>query len=255
MIDMVLLAVILVSALLGALRGFVGIVVGTLSWLLAGWATFQFGGDAGRWLADGAHPSMTYYLGGYALTFVVTMAVVGITGMVIRSAVRATALSGTDRALGFGLGTLRGGFFAAVLVLLMSFTPLTREPAWRQSVVLPVLSPGVHWMRAQLPDWRMPQMPQLNMSQMNLQQMNMPQMDLGKLPLAGDNAALGNALSASGLQEVMSKALGRPGAQSAQPGGDPNQVLPANIDPAQARPAANDPARVESNGQARPPSQ
>ncbi|MEB1530645.1 CvpA family protein [Xanthomonas sp. WHRI 7945] len=253
MIDMVLLAVILVSALLGALRGFVGIVVGTLSWLLSGWATFQFGGDAGRWLADGARPSMTYYLGGYALTFVVTMAVVGITGMVIRSAVRATALSGTDRALGFGLGTLRGGFFAAVLVLLMSFTPLTREPAWHQSVVLPVLSPGVHWMRAQLPDWRMPQMPQ--MPQLNMQQMNMQQMDLGKLPAAGDNAALGNALSASGLQDIVSKALGRPGAQSAQPGGDPAQVLPANIDPAQARPAANDPARVESNGQARPPSQ
>ena len=97
MIDMVLLAVILVSALLGALRGFVGIVVGTLSWLLAGWATFQFGGSVGRWLADGAHPGMTFYLGGYALTFVVTMAVVGIIGMVIRSAVRATALSGTDR--------------------------------------------------------------------------------------------------------------------------------------------------------------
>ncbi|KLD77014.1 CvpA family protein [Xanthomonas hyacinthi] len=250
MIDLVLLAVILVSALLGALRGFVGIVVGTLSWLLSGWATFQFGGDAGRWLADGARPSMTYYLGGYALTFVATMAVVGITGMAIRSAVRATALSATDRALGFGLGTLRGGFFAAVLVLLMSFTPLTREPAWRQSVVLPVLSPGVHWMRAQLPDWRMPQMPQLDLQQMNLQQM-----DLGKLPAAGDNAALGNALSASGLQEVMSKVLGRPGTQSAQPGGDPTQVLPANIDPAQARPAANDPARVESNGQARPPSQ
>jgi membrane protein required for colicin V production len=255
MIDMVLLAVILVSALLGALRGFVGIVVGTLSWLLSGWATFQFGGDAGRWLADGAHPSMTYYLGGYALTFVVTMAVVGIIGMVIRSAVRATALSGTDRALGFGLGTLRGGFFAAVLVLLMSFTPLTREPAWHQSLLLPVLSPSVYWMRAQLPDWRMPQMPQLDMSQMNLQQLNMSQMDLGKSPLAGDNAAVGNALSATGLQEVMARALGRPAAQSVQPGADPTQVLPANIDPAQARPAANDPARVESNGQARPPSQ
>ncbi|MFC6841273.1 CvpA family protein [Xanthomonas theicola] len=241
MIDLVLLAVILVSALLGALRGFVGIVVGTLSWLLAGWATFQFGSDAGRWLADGARPSMTYYLGGYALTFVVVMAVVGVVGMVIRSAVRSTALSGTDRALGFGLGVLRGGFFAAVLVLLMSFTPLTREPAWRQSLLLPVLDPGVHWMRAQLPAWRMPQL-------------SMQQMDLGKLPAAGDNAALGDALSASGLQDIMSKALGRPAA-SAQPGGDPAQDLPANIDPAQARPAATDPARVEPNGQARPPSQ
>ncbi|WP_371181079.1 CvpA family protein [Xanthomonas sacchari] len=253
MIDMVLLTVILVSALLGALRGFVGIVVGTLSWFLAGWATFQFGGNAGRWLADGARPSMSYYLGGYALTFVTVMAVVAIVGMVIRTAVRSTALSGTDRALGFGLGAARGGFFAAVLAFLMSFTPLTREPDWQRSMVLPVLSPGVGWMRAQLPDWRMPQMPQLNLSQMP--QLNVSQMNLGNMPAAGDNAALGNALQASGLQEMMSKALGRPGVRSAQPGSDPSQLMPANIDPAQARPAQSDPARVEPNGQARPPSQ
>lgn len=44
MIDIVLGVIILVSALLGLLRGFVAIVVGTLSWLLAGWATFMFGG-------------------------------------------------------------------------------------------------------------------------------------------------------------------------------------------------------------------
>lgn len=56
MIDMVLGVIILVSALLGLLRGFVAIVVGTLSWLLAGWATFLFGGPAARWLADGKHP-------------------------------------------------------------------------------------------------------------------------------------------------------------------------------------------------------
>lgn len=56
MIDMVLGVIILVSALLGLLRGFVAIVVGTLSWLLAGWATFMFGGATAHWLADGKHP-------------------------------------------------------------------------------------------------------------------------------------------------------------------------------------------------------
>ncbi|WP_045769690.1 CvpA family protein [Xanthomonas albilineans] len=250
MIDIVLLAVILVSALLGALRGFVGIVVGTLSWLLAGWASFRFGGDVGRWLADSPHPSMSYYLGGYALTFVTVMAVVGITGMVIRTVVRSTMLSGTDRALGFGLGALRGGFFAAVLILLMSFTPLTREPQWRQSILLPVLSPGVSWMRAQLPDWRMPQ---LNMSQ--LPQLNMSKMDLGNMPAAGDNATVHNAVQAKAMQDMMSKALGRSGARSAPAGSDSSRLMPANIDPAQARPAVRDPAWVQSNGQARPPSQ
>ncbi len=39
MIDVVLL--IAASTLLGMLRGFVGIVIGTLSWLLAAWATLR----------------------------------------------------------------------------------------------------------------------------------------------------------------------------------------------------------------------
>ncbi len=245
MIDLVLGAVILVSALLGLLRGFVGIVVGTLSWLLAGWATFQFGGPAATWLADGRAPTATQYFGGYAMVFVGVLVSVAVLGMVVRAGVDAVRLGGMDRTLGFGLGVVRGGVLACVLVLLMSFTPLTGEPAWRQSLLLPVLQPGAGWMRAQLPNWRVPDM--------NLDKL--PAMDLGKLPLAGDNGGLGGALSGSGLKDTVSRALGQPAGQAAGDGRDPAQALPANIDPAQVRGGERDPARVESQGQARPPSQ
>ncbi|HBK45178.1 MAG TPA: colicin V synthesis protein [Xanthomonadaceae bacterium] len=245
MIDLILLVVIGVSALLGLLRGFIGIVVGTLSWLLAGWATFQFGGAAGFWLAKGAAPSMTQSLSGYVLMFVGVLVTVAAIGMVVRAGVQAVRLNGTDRMLGFALGAVRGAFFACVLALLGSFTPLTAEPAWRQSLVLPLLQPGVGWMRAQLPDWHVPD---VNMDRL-------PQMELGKLPLAGDNAGIGDALSGSALQDTVKRALGRPAGQAQDGRGDPDRALPANIDPAQVRGGEADPARVESHGQARPPSQ
>ncbi|MFA1721533.1 CvpA family protein [Xanthomonas campestris] len=248
MIDMVLGVIILVSALLGLLRGFVAIVVGTLSWLLAGSATFLFGGPAARWLADGKHPSATESFGGYAMVFVGVLISVAVIGMVIRAGVDAIKLGGTDRMLGFGLGVVRGAFLACVLVLLMGFTPLPREPAWRQSVLLPVLSPGAGWMRAQLPAWRMPSMDLPSMELGNVSA------ELGKLPSAGDNTDLGKALSGSGLSDTINKALGKPGT-AASDGRDPTQALPANIDPAQVRGGESDPARVESQGQARPPSQ
>ena len=249
MIDMVLLVVIGVSALLGLIRGFVGIVVGTASWLLSGWAAFQFGDDTAAWLAEGQRPSMTQYLGGYALTFVAVLVVVAVLGMVIRAGVEATRLSGTDRALGFGLGVVRGMFFACVLVLLMGFTPLPREPAWQQSSVLPVLQPGAQWMRAQLPEWHPPR---IDMDRI-------AGMDLGKLPIAGDNGALGNELSGQKLQQFMSQALEQAKGGNAAAGtgsAKPDPALPTPIhDPAQVRPGEPDPARVERNGQARPPSQ
>ncbi|MCC4606877.1 CvpA family protein [Xanthomonas campestris] len=253
MIDMVLGVIIMVSALLGLLRGFIAIVVGTLSWLLAGWATFLFGGAAARWLADGKHPSATESFGGYAMVFVGVLISVAVIGMVIRAGVDAVKLGGTDRMLGFGLGVVRGAFLASVLVLLMGFTPLPREPSWRQSVLLPMLQPGAGWMRAQLPAWRMPSMEMPSMEMPSMELGNLPT-ELGKLPSAGDNTDLGKALGGSGLSDTITRALGKPG-KAASDGRDPTQAMPANIDPAQVRGGESDPARVESQGQARPPSQ
>lgn len=235
MIDLVLLAVIAVSGLLGLLRGFVGIVVGTLSWLLAGWASFRFGADASLWLAGSAAPTTTHYVAGYALVFVAVMVAVGVLGMLVRAAVDATRLTGTDRSLGLALGVLRGALFACLLVLLMSFTPLPQEPAWRQSRIVPVLLPGALWMRAQLPDWSVPDV-------------NEAAMELGKLPLAGDNGGLDETLSGEALHGVVGRVLGTPAAGNrAGEDVDKTDALPANIDPAQIRPG--------SQGQARPPSQ
>lgn len=248
MIDMVLGAIILVSALLGLLRGFVAIVVGTLSWLLAGWATFLFGGTAARWLADGKHPSATESFGGYAMVFVGVLISVALIGMVIRAGVDAIKLGGTDRMLGFGLGVVRGALLSSVLVLLMDFTPLPREPAWRQSVLVPMLQPGAGWMRAQLPAWRMPSM---EMPSMELD--NVPA-QLGKSPSTSDTTDLGKALSGSGLSDTIQHLFGKSG-KTVGDGRDSTQAMPSTIDPARVRGGERDPARVESYGHARPPSQ
>lgn len=224
MIDLVLLTIIGVSALLGLFRGFVGIVVSTAAWLLGGWASFQFGADAGLWLSKGGAPTPTEVFGGYALTFVGVLVFVGVIGMILKSLVRSTDLSGTDRLLGLGLGVLRGAFFACVLVLLMGFTPLVREPSWQQSQIMPLLSPVAAWMRAKLPDW------------------SVPEINLPSNPLTGDNSGVE---SLPALQKTMSQVL--------KPEPLPPSVEgPAGPDPAEVRPGESDPANIESSGQARP---
>lgn len=259
MIDLVLGTVIVVSTLLGLLRGFVGIVVGTLSWLLAGWAAFVFGGDVAARFAGGAHPGMTDYLGGYALTFIGVMVAVSLIGMLIKASVHATRLSGVDRLAGGGLGLVRGGFFACVLLLLMSFTPLSGEASWRQSHVRPLLEPGAAWMRAQLPDFSMPQLPALpGVHDLNLDQLR--NLDLNKRPLSGDNGALNDSFQQAAAQlpqlgQTVSDALGKVN-------GQPSNGLPKALnepatpqgDPARVHPSERDPARVEAPtpGQQRP---
>lgn len=258
MFDLVLLGIIAVSTLLGLLRGFVRIVVGAASWLLSGWAAFQFGAAAGRWLADGGQVHASHMLGGYLMVFVGVMATVMLAGWVLRSALESMRLDGADRALGAGLGALRGLFFAAVLVVLASFTPLPREAAWQQSAVLPFVAPLASWMRSQLPDLSVPEMPPLpgldalgalgGMVGSTGEPAAPGPMGVGNGMATGDNTALNDSALGQGMQQIVRQALGqRPAGTPAATAQDPARVVPANIDPAQVRPTS-DPARVDNQG-------
>lgn len=249
MIDIVLLIVIGGSALLGLIRGFVGTLVSTAAWLLAGWATFEFGGQAAFWLSDNGKPTITELFGGYALSFVVVMVVVVLIGAMARSMVHSAGLSGVDRLLGTVLGLLRGAFLASILVLLMGFTPLPREAAWRQSRVLPMLMPAAGWMRSRLPNW------------------SVPQMDFRNGSMKGDNGGL-DGLQVPVLEQAVKQAIEsakgglapRDPALNAAPGQDPANIELQGQDPANVESNGNDPANIESpkqhpSGQKRPRSQ
>ena len=151
--DLLLLGVIVVSTLLGLMRGFVGVVASLVAWVLAAWAAFRFGAHVALLLAGGGEPTAGQLFAGYGLSFLCVLLFVGIVGWGVRKLVHAVGLSGIDRIMGMLLGLVRGGFVACMLVLLMGFTGMPREPAWRQSQVVPVLLPGAQLLRALLPPW------------------------------------------------------------------------------------------------------
>ncbi|HYQ24719.1 CvpA family protein [Stenotrophomonas sp.] len=239
MIDLVLLIVIAVSTLLGLLRGFVSIVIGTVSWLVAAWAAFAFGNDAARWWAAPAAPGGEHFVGGYLSVGIGVMVVVAVFGMVIKHIVQRNMLGSLDRLLGGMLGAVRGGLIAAILVLLASFTPLSSERSWHASNVRPVLNPAVAWMNSKLPHWQV------------------PGADLLPKGLPKDT------LSPSALMELSRSAsaeLGKAGAGLGKPGatgdnGILNQVVAGSgwLRPAEAEQGDNhDPAKVGPDASALP---
>ncbi len=257
MIDMVLAAVIVLSAVLGFVRGFVGIVVGLLSWLLAGWAAFQFGNQAAQAWAAPDPPGTGHLLGGYLGVFLAVMLVVSLLGLLLRGALRLALLGGVDRLLGGLLGVVRGGLIGAVLLLLAGFTSLPTDPAWQQSRLRPWLQPVVAWMQAQLPDVSQP----LHHLQQTLPD-GLPRAlppalteaplflenGLGKPAATGDNGVLGEVVAGRGWPRTVDPARGAAGEHANAP------ALPATIDPAQKRADEPDPPRNGPPGQARPPS-
>lgn len=268
MIDFVLLAVIGISTLLGVMRGFVSIIISTLSWLLGGWAALMFGKSCAGWWSAPSAPGTEHFFAGYLSVFLIVMVSVWGIGLVIRQAVRSTSFNGADRTLGGALGVVRGALIGCVLLLVASYTPLPREAAWRDSNLRVVLGPGVGWMQAKMPRMpAMPQMPSLDRMPsldgmkdlpMALPEVNMSQLpggELGKPGLTGDNGVLGGLLAGRGWP--------RPLDETPQQTGDPADVgarsgtsgSSQNTDPARVRPDQPDPARRGSPGQARPPSQ
>jgi len=152
-IDWVLLAIVAVSALFGLMRGFVGVLVSLLAWLLAGWFAFHFGAQVALLLAADGTPSAGQVFAGYALGFIGVLVVVGVVGWLVRKLVQSIGLSGLDRLLGLMLGVARGAFVACALVLLLGLTALPREPSWQASMVVPVFVPGAQWLSGWLPAW------------------------------------------------------------------------------------------------------
>lgn len=251
MIDIVLAALIAISTLLGFVRGFVGIVVGTLSWLLAGWAAFQFGGQAAHWWSAPAQPGNGHLVGGYITIFVAVLVCVTVLGMLLRAGLRVALLGGADRMLGGALGLVRGAFISAVLLLVAGFTPLRSEPVWNQSYLRPALQPVVGWMEAQLPDVSKPmdtlkqavpqELPALGGLVPSGLPLSLPgsttsvESLLGKPAATGDNGVLGEVVAGRGWPRNVDPARGAASEDATAP------ALPANIESAPERP---DPAAV-----------
>ena len=151
-VDIVLLAILGLSALVGLWRGFVVEVMSLAVWIAAFWLAFAFGDDVAA-LFEGSveSPSARLFLG-YAVLFVSALIVGGLATWLMGKLVKSTGLSGTDRILGLGFGLLRGAALACVLVLLMGFTPMPQDAWWRESRVLPGFQTGAEWLRTWLPD-------------------------------------------------------------------------------------------------------
>lgn len=151
--DWLLLGIVAISALLGLMRGFVGVVLSLLGWVAAGWVALRFGGEVAPLLSGGATPGPAHVVAAFALCFVGVGLFVAALGMLVRWAMKSAGLTGVDRTLGLAVGVLRGGFVGCALVLLMGLTTMPREADWQASWVVPMFVPGAELIRGWLPDW------------------------------------------------------------------------------------------------------
>lgn len=147
--DYLILGVLLLSMLLGAIRGFVREAIGVLSWLGGLWLAWRYAHVLEPLLAGrvGDPPVSTWA----ARTLIVLGVLVagwilaGILGYMLRHSGLSIMV---DRLLGLATGFMRGAVVVAVFVLLGQFVQLTQTGWWKSSRLMPYASEAAGWLQS-----------------------------------------------------------------------------------------------------------
>jgi len=149
--DYIILALVLLSTIIGIVRGFVREAISLATWVLAFWLAYMFTTPVSNVLA-GMIGTPSLRLGvAFLAIFIVVLIIGAIINYIIGQLVDKTGFSGTDRVIGFVFGVARGLLVIALLVLLAGITPFPQDSWWRTSYFIPQIQVYVTRYMSELP--------------------------------------------------------------------------------------------------------
>lgn len=150
--DVLILALVALSTLLGLWAGFISGVLSLVCWVAAFWVAWAFGGEAAAWYAGWLDDPAACFVAGYLTCFLGVLLVGAVVGWLLRGLLDHSGLRGGDRFLGMLFGLARGLLLVLVVVFVLGFTAIPREADWwRQSQLLPAFESGAAWLAQRLP--------------------------------------------------------------------------------------------------------
>jgi len=150
-IDLAIIGIIVLSALISLIRGFVKESISLVTWVVAGLLALRYYGP----MADLLEPfinsaTLRQWVGG-GILFLATLVVGAIVNFIVSQLVSKTGLSGTDKALGVVFGGARGVLIVTMVVLLASLTPMPEASWWQDSVMIEFFQQLAQWLKGVIP--------------------------------------------------------------------------------------------------------
>ena len=132
-VDWALLAVLLVSVVVGLWRGLVFEVLSLVGWVVAFIVAQAFAPSVATVLPIGVPGSAINYGVAFLVTFVLALVLWALVSRLARLLIHATPLQPVDRVLGGVFGLARGLLIGLVFALLAGLTRFPAHPAWKDS--------------------------------------------------------------------------------------------------------------------------
>ncbi len=146
-VDYILLAVLIISTAVSLLRGFVKEAISLVSWAVAIWCAWRFGGAVAGAL-EGSIDSMTSRLWvARSLLLVGVLVAGGLVEWLVLFLLQKSGLTGTDRAIGTVFGFARGVVLAGLLVAVLQSGGFEAEPWWQDSKLIRFAEPVADMLR------------------------------------------------------------------------------------------------------------
>jgi membrane protein required for colicin V production len=151
-LDWIAVALLLVSMLLGLVRGLVFEVISLAGWVVAFVAAQWLAEDLGRWLPFGDPAASWRYAAGFVLVFVGVAFSVGLLAALTRKLVAAIGLRPVDRILGGVFGVARGAVAMLTVAVVVHLLALSDSAWWHGSRSAIVLDAALQGLKPALPD-------------------------------------------------------------------------------------------------------
>ncbi|MBL0917512.1 MAG: CvpA family protein [Hydrogenophaga sp.] len=150
--DWVLLALLVLSVLLGLWRGLMFEVLSVAGWVVAFFVAQAWADDVVPWLPiDRVAPPLQLAIG-FALVFIVIAFVGGLVAWLVQKFVASAGLRPVDRVLGGAFGLVRGAIILLAITLVITITQMQTARWWSESPTAGVLSHTLHSVKPLLPD-------------------------------------------------------------------------------------------------------
>jgi membrane protein required for colicin V production len=150
-VDYAISGLVLISAVIGLLRGFVKEAFALATWMIAVGVGWQYTRDFAVLLQKVISYPSARIATAFGILFFMTLILGGLISFILNHLIEKTGLTGTDRLLGLLFGVLRGAVLVSIMVMLAGVSPLPEDPWWKQSLLIPPFQSLAVWLKDHIP--------------------------------------------------------------------------------------------------------
>jgi membrane protein required for colicin V production len=151
-VDWALLAVLLISVVVGLWRGLVFEVLSLVGWVVAFIVAQAFAPTVARSVPIGAPGSALNHGIAFLAAFVLALVIWALASRLVRMLIHATPLQPVDRVLGGVFGLARGAVLLLAVATVVMLSPAQRSSAWQHSLGAAWLGTLLQGLKPVLPD-------------------------------------------------------------------------------------------------------